>query len=336
MSTLGKNLVTLPDVQNQAKDGCGKAGDAVDNAVDKAGETVSNIGNGFRNTFGLRAKRAPASAGSALEGVCNKGAEAANKAVQLTADAINKAGGSIAHAIGIAEYYSVHIGVLCAGDYTPDFAAPDARPDIAACSPKFAAGQTDLAKKLDDEMQVGPFKFRLSDLDLVEGIQTAFDLIPRALVAMSYFFLVAAVALVAGFLTALAVLVLGLGFRPQLHGVQQMALLGGVGAVGLGWFLSLVGVVGLTVVAEKVKRAVNKDGGRFGMSAATSPAMYFLLWASLVCSTATLAALVFVWLRGRSADGSAVDEAYADKTLRRSGTSMEDSHGFYQEPVGGG
>jgi hypothetical protein len=329
MSTLGKNLVKVPDVQAAAKEGCGKAGDAVNNAADTVKNAGEDIGNGLKGAFGFKDRREPA-VGDVLEDVCNKGAEVANQAVQLTADVINKAAGSIAKAIGIKEYYSVHIGVLCYGDYKPDFKDKDAKPDVKECSPKFKAEKTDLSKTLDEELQVGPFKFKLSDLDLVDSIQDAFDLIPRALAAMSFFFLFAALALIVGFLITLAILAL----EYKMRGMQKFALLGGLGTLGLGWLLSLIGVVGLTIVAEKVKDAVNKNGDKFGMSAATSPGMYFLLWASLFFSTAAFAVLFFVWWRNRSGKGVAANEGYAEKN--QSGSSMEYSHGFYQEPVGGG
>jgi hypothetical protein len=245
----------------------------------------------------------------------------ANQAVQLGQDAVNKALGSVAKAIGIQEYYSIHIGALCEGNFDPSFNDKNAKPKVASCTPKFRTAQTDLSKKLDDDMQVGPFKFKLSDLGLVEGLQKALDLIPRALAAMAFFFLFAILALVLGLVLAVLTVV----FEYVLQGAQKAVLLGSLGAMGFAWFMSLIGVIGLTAVAEKVKREVKENGGKFGLEAGTSPALYFLLWGSLVFSTAAFGMLFFVWWRTKGGKRGQAD--YAEKPNRT------DSHGFSQEAL---
>jgi hypothetical protein len=333
MSTLGKNLIKAPDVAEAAKGGCNKAGNGISGAADKIGDGLGKVGGlfGAGDAVDDAVDSAGDTVGGAAEDACNKGAEVANQAVQLTADVVDKVAGSIAKALGIREYYSLHIGALCEGDYDPLFSDPKAEPDVDKCTPKFRVQKTDLSKKLDEELQVGPFKFSLSDLDLVEAIQKAFDLIPRALAAMGVFFLLATAAAAGGFLLSLVVFATTFAMR----GAQKMAVLGTLALTGLGWFLSLIGVVGITVVAEKVKRAVNEHGDKFGMSAGTSAGLYFLIWASLVFSTLALAALVFLWLRRpweEDADGG--QAGYAEKN--QSASTMEDDHGFYQEPINGG
>ncbi|KAL2128889.1 hypothetical protein VTI74DRAFT_8499 [Chaetomium olivicolor] len=335
MSTLGKNLLQVPDISDKAKGGCNKAGNAINDAANKAGDVAGDVigffgGGGAKKDFSNAIGKAGNAVGGAAEDACNKGAEIADQAVQLTEDVVDKALGSVAKAIGIKEYYSLHIGALCEGEYQPLFSDKDAKPEVAKCTPKFKAAQTDLSKKLDEELQVGPFKFKLSDLGLVEGIQKAFDLLPRALAAMGFFFLFAVLAIAAGFL--FSIVTLALDFFMQKF--QKFALLGALGFTGFGWFTSLIGVVGVTVVAEKVKGAVNKEGNKFGMSAATSPGLYFLLWASLVFSTFALALLALVWWRMRSGKGLTDRKHYAEKNQPAS--SMDDAHGFYQEPINGG
>ncbi|KAK3307513.1 uncharacterized protein B0T15DRAFT_180966 [Chaetomium strumarium] len=332
MSTLGKNLIKAPDVAEAAKGGCNKAGNGISNAADKIGDGLGKVGGlfGAEDKVDDAIDSAGDTVGGAAEDACNKGAEVANQAVQLTADAVDKVAGSIAKALGIREYYSLHIGALCEGDYDPLFSDPKAEPDVDKCSPKFRANKTDLSKKLDEELQVGPFKFKLSDLDLVEAIQKAFDLIPRALAAMGVFFLLATLATLAGFLLSLVVFATTFAMR----GAQKVAVLGALALTGLGWFLLLIGVVGITVVAEKVKKAVNEHGDKFGMSAGTSAGLYFLIWASLVFSTFALATLVFLWLRRPWEEDAEEGAAYAEKN--QSVSTMQDDHGFYQEPINGG
>jgi hypothetical protein len=232
--------------------------------------------------------------------------------------------GSIAKAIGIKEYYSVHIGSLCYGEYEPLFSDKDAKPKVEKCTKKFYTGQTDLSKKLDEELGVGPFKFRLSDLDLVEDIQSGFDKIPKVVASMAFFFLFAVLALLGGFLCCVGVL----GFEYMMHRMQKFALFGAVGCLGLGWFATFIGAAVITGVAEGIKKAVNKHASKFGMSAATSPGFYFLVWGSVLFSAISLGMLVYVFLRARKGQ-----EQYAEKN--ESTSSMEDSHGFAQMPTEG-
>lgn len=352
-STLGKNLIKVPDIKGKAAEGCGKAGDAVDGAVEKgkdiaedAGKTIEKGGkdaiDGFKNAFGIGRREPspdpnpdPASPGDLLEDVCNKGAEIAQGAVQLTAELVDKALGSVAKAIGIKEYYSIHIGVLCEGEYKPKFNAPDAEADVKKCTPKFKVAQTDLSKKLDEELQLGPLKFKLSDIGLVDTIQDALDLIPRALAAMAFFFLIAVLSLVLGFLlTSACVALEAIAHKRGSEQIQKLAMMGALGSLGLGWFTSLIGVVAVTIIAHKIKSAVNEHAAKFGMSAATSPGLYVLLWGSLFFSTVAVAILgyVFFMAKRKRAGGS---EASSESNYH-SGSEMVDNHGYYSESVVGG
>lgn len=328
MSTLGKNLIQVPDISDKAKSGCGKAGSAIDDAADKAGDAIGGLLGGKANDA---IDKAGDKVGGAAEDACNKGAEVADKAVQLTADVLDKVMGSIAKAIGIKEYYSVHIGALCYGEYEPLFSEKGAKPDVEKCSKKFYTGETDLSKKLDEELKVGPFKFSLGDLELVEDIKSGFDKIPKVVASMAFFFLFAVLALLAGFLCCVGVL----GFEYMMHGMQKFALFGAVGCLGLGWFASFIGAAVITGVAEGIKKAVNKHAKKFGMSAATSPGLYFLVWGSVIFSAISLGLLVFVFLRARKGQRmGAGQEQYAEKN--QSTSSMEDSHGFARMPTEGG
>ncbi|KAH6855775.1 hypothetical protein B0I37DRAFT_62617 [Chaetomium sp. MPI-CAGE-AT-0009] len=335
MSTLGKNLIKAPDVSEAAKEGCGKAGGAVSDAVDKVGDGLGKVGGlfGGGDEVNDAIDGAGDKVGGGVEGACNKGAEVADKAVQLTTDLIDKALGSIAKAIGIREYYSVHMGVLCEGEYEPLFSDKDAKPKVDKCSKKFYTGQTDISKKLDEELQVGPFKFRLSDLELVEEIQEGFDKIPKVIASMAFFVLFSVLVLVVGFLCCVAVV----GFEYAMQGAQKFAVFGAMGCLGLGWFTSLICAAVITGVAEAIKKAVNKHGDKFGLSASTSPGLYVLLWGTVLFSMIALGLVVFLWLKTRHGDegmgmGGDQQQQYVDK----SASSMEDSHGFARMPTSGG
>jgi hypothetical protein len=326
MSRLGQNLITFPDVAKEAKGACEEAGKKVDEVVDGAVNGAKDTFNDVKDAlpFGRR------DAGDVVTDVCNKGAEIANKAVQLTSDLVDKALGSVAKAVGVKEYYSLHIGTLCEGYYQPIWSDTNAKPNVEKCSKKFYTGKTDISKKLDEELGVGPFKFKLSDIGLVEDIQKAFDMIPRALAAMAFFFLFSTLALVAGFLLSGATL----AFEYTMQSFQKFALLGALGFTGFGWFTSLVGGIVVTVASNQISEAVNTHGGKFGISASTGSKLYSLVWASVAFSTITLALLGFVLWRTRNGRGMMAQQHYAEKNY--SGSTMEDSHGFAQMPTAGG
>lgn len=164
MSTFGKNLLNAPNIADLAKEDCGKAGNAIDKATGDAangvGQAVDTVADGGQKAvdgakdlgknLGINFRRQSAGGkvtdvlsdvgdkvGDGVSAACNKGAEIADKAVKLGQDAVNKALGSVAKAIGVKEYYSIHIGNLCEGEYKPIFSDKDAKVDVQTCTPKF-------------------------------------------------------------------------------------------------------------------------------------------------------------------------------------------------------
>ncbi|KAK4125948.1 hypothetical protein N657DRAFT_567901, partial [Parathielavia appendiculata] len=258
---------------------------------------------------------------------CSKGAGFVQEAAKRVNDFLSSA----AQEIGIKEYYSIHIGTLCEGYYAPKFSETNAKPDVERCSQKFFVGQTDLSKKLDEGLQLGPFQFNLTQLELVQGIQDAFDDIPEKLAAMAFFFLFATLAMVVSFLLCGA----SLAFKDTVR-LRKLALLGALGFMGFGWLTSLVGAMGVTVAAETIKSKVNEHGKKVNISASTSPALYGLVWTSVVFSTITLALLGVAWWRNRSGRGLVAQQQYAEKNQSGSTMQMEDSHGWAQMPPAGG
>ncbi|KAK3997414.1 hypothetical protein QBC44DRAFT_280385 [Cladorrhinum sp. PSN332] len=331
MSTFGKNMIgKLPNIVEEAKEACGKVNDGVDKVTDKIGDGAgkvvdgaAKVGEDIVNKLPKLpfAKREPQSAGDSVGGFiggigdkigdgleqgCNAGAQAAQKIVQFGQDAIDKALGSVAKAIGVKEYYSVHIGNLCEGEYTPLFSNPEAKVDVKKCTPKFSVARTNLSKSLDEELSVGPFKFRLSEIDIVDTIQDVLDLIPRLLAAMGFFFLFATIFLSFGFVGAVALFATDFKF----NGVQKYLMLGTLGFSSIGWVMAGIGTVGITFAAEKIKKEVNEHGEKFGMSANTSGGLYFLMWSSSVLAGLAVATLAYAHYTNRHPSGarSGIDE----------------------------
>jgi len=331
-NTTNFGLNNLTDIENKAKKACGDIGDKIDGVVDtvkggaedaakgaqdavnSAGDAAKGAADTVAGIFGRDELEDRGVIGDALGNVCGDVVKAAGDFVdKLTA------------ALGIMPYYSVHIGVLCEGNSTKS---------VQNCSPKFVAEKTDISKSLDSEMQVGPVKYKLSDIGLVHEIQESFDKISKAVARVAYPFLIIVIILATGFLCTIAVLV----FEYVLHSMQKFALFAALGSLGLGSFALFICAAVTTGIAEVAKKEVNKHGGKFGISAGTSPALYFLLWGSVAFSAAALGMLAFLFVKTRNGAGMGGghrgQEQYAEKNM--SDSSMEDSHGFARMPTEGG
>ncbi|KAL2256551.1 hypothetical protein VTK26DRAFT_1495 [Humicola hyalothermophila] len=334
-SRLGQNIIEKPDISGKAAAACGKLGDNVDEVVGKGKDIVQDVGKTLGDVFGRSPEPEPA-VGDELEKVCNKGAEIVDKLAQIPIDAVNNALGSVAKAMGIKEYYSLHIGVLCEGSWKPSFNSSNAKADVQSCSTKFAVSQLKLLEKISNAINKGPLDVTLSAIGLDDAINAALKLIPTALAAMSIFYLVALVALLLGFLVTAATAVLESGVTPGSGSefVQKALLNCSLGLLGLGWLLSFIGAVSVTAIGHQIRDAVNEHADKFGMSASTPPGMYFLLWLSLLFATVAIAVLALVKFVNERLDGLHKRGQNFAKDARS--VSSVDNRGFYQEPVAGG
>ncbi|KAK4221476.1 hypothetical protein QBC38DRAFT_126124 [Podospora fimiseda] len=331
MSTFGKNMIgKKPEIAAMAAEACGKANNAIDQATKDAGKAVGDAANtveqagkdivknlpklpfkreadpGIGDALGEGLGKAGDVFGDVASGACNAGAQAAEKIAAFGIDAVNKVGGSVAKALGVKEYYAVHIGSLCEGEYKPAFNNPEAEVEVQECTPKFSVARTDLSKALDQELGVGPFKFRLNEIGLIDKIQDVLDMIPRLLAAMGFFFLFATIFFSFGFLGTIAIV----ATESKSNTLQKYVLFGTIGFTGLAWGMTGLGTVLITYAAEKIKKEVNENGEKFGMSASTSPGLYFLMWTACVLSTIAVGSLAYAYWVGRHPSGarSGIDE----------------------------
>lgn len=120
---------------------------------------------------------------------------------------------------------------------------------------------------------------------------------------MGFFFLFATILIAIGFIGSVGIV--ATDYTAQ--SVQPHLMVPTMVALGLGWFMAGIGALGLTAAAEKIKKTVNKEGGKFGMSADTSGGLYFLIWATTVLATVAFAAVVFTWYSARHPSGARSD-----------------------------
>ncbi|KAK4100282.1 hypothetical protein N658DRAFT_487010 [Parathielavia hyrcaniae] len=336
-SGLGRTNLTavlMERAEEKAAEACKNAGDKIDDFANSAAETVENAKDKAEdkaeeavdfikdnNPFGRR----DFDFGGSLSDLCKGLVQKAKEIIKEVEDLVR----SMARAAGIREHYSLHIGALCEGDFT-DFRNQSAGINVTGCTTKFDHDEVpNFSKTLDQGLQVGGWNLSLSDVKFGKEVKGAFDLIPKALATMAYFFLAGVVSM------AIALLLCGflLGCPPESR-LKKHALLGALGFMFLGWLISAIGVGGITWAAEKIKSEVNEHGSDFGISASTSPALYGLIWTSLVLSTLALALLGLAWKVNRRPRGlTAAPQQYVENN--QSGSST-DSHGYKQMEAEGG
>ncbi|KAL1841972.1 hypothetical protein VTJ49DRAFT_6215 [Mycothermus thermophilus] len=310
----------------------------LNSAGNKACESVSSgISKGL-DLIGIDSKDAD----EAISGTCNN-------AVKITSDALADAQRSIARALGIHEYYSVHAGSICWADYGEDKDDSDNEDNdddddgsksrkirrkedknnkdndstssktqidhlnrgisSPACTPKFRWGtRPDLTLVLDKDLQIGPFKARFTDLNLVRELVDALSIIPRAVFAMACFLLTSCSALALALICNVVLVGLehALERRPEgspaLKKAQDMTMLGALFGLGVGLLATVVATVGVAAAGETVKKGVNKYMADFGIMAETSYLLYGLLCAVVGCGAVAFWALLGVHQRAKRAE----------------------------------
>jgi len=309
----------VDNVVDKAKDVAGKAVDKVQdigeeaidagkNAADTAKDVAKNIGKklGFGRRDPLLGKVIKGTAklvGGTGLGKNNEFSEKCTEVLggltQFPAALIAKLAGSTARALGIQEYYSVHIGVVCVGSYEPDPFAKNPKINITDCTTKFHTPGSkvfDFLEDLQEKISSGPFnKIKLIDtLRLPEMILKALKLVSSLLTNFSNAFLASVLAL------ALAFIVLCLLFVPKLEEnpkIQFYCLMASTVLLGTSWLIALVASGIITWMACKIEEKLREYGPKFGIVATRPPGVYVLLWSGVVLESVALAVVTLMVLK---------------------------------------
>jgi hypothetical protein len=99
-------------------------------------------------------------------------------------DATASAADAVAEALGISEWFSLHVMTACQGMYTPDASANDAGFNITSCTDAAPDNRLDLEDMLGSELSAGPIDITLEDINWPDEVQDAIDLLNTALLAL--------------------------------------------------------------------------------------------------------------------------------------------------------
>jgi len=186
-------------------------------------------------------------------------------------DIANGVAGDLAEALGISDWYSVHIQAACEGKYEPNATEPSPSLNITNCttsSPTYKLNFTDI---LDKQLDLGPLDFNLADLNYPDEIQEKLDIINDLLLGL------------------FIVYVLGMGF-------SGLAVIGSLAAIflahsrlvvlfnfsvsGLAALSMTIGSIIVTIAGTKGVNQLNKVAEDFGIVASRGKNFLIISWVS--------------------------------------------------------
>jgi hypothetical protein len=203
--------------------------------------------------------------------------------------AIGDVANKLAGALGIQQWYSMHLMGMCEGSYTPDATVPHAQLKVLSCtkptamctyclhrvitSPNSIPDHFDISDQLSKELQLGTLHLDLSAIGWPSDIQNGLDNMSTALNAI---FVLYAVGTAATSLIILAT-VIKLVVR-----TSRVASLGNWSLLCLPFLSLLIASAIATIVQMKAVGVINKYGNGIGLYAYRGDKYLLLTWAAVV------------------------------------------------------
>ncbi|RKL36991.1 hypothetical protein BFJ70_g7152 [Fusarium oxysporum] len=185
----------------------------------------------------------------------------------ITGDVADK----LADTIGISEWYSIHVMATCDGQYKPNATSPGAGYNVTNCTNSAPEKRFNLTEMLDKQLEVGPFKLNLADINWPDDIQDSIDLLNTALLVTFVFYVLAV-----GFSGLAMVASAGAFFLFARRGVNAVnVILSGLAALVL-----LIASILVTVAGKKGVDKINDVGDDVGLSASVGNKFLALTWAA--------------------------------------------------------
>jgi len=178
----------------------------------------------------------------------------------------------LAKELGIKQWYSLHLMDMCEGTYAPNATEKGAALNVSTCSNQTAMYHFDISTQLNKELEVGPLKINLSDIDWPSDIQSGLNDLNTALDAT---FVLYAIGIAAAGCAILASLV-----AVFLHGSRLISF-GNWGLASLSFFALLIASIIVTVIQSKATHLINKYGNEIGVYAYKGGKYLTLTWVAV-------------------------------------------------------
>ncbi|KAI5464570.1 actin cortical patch SUR7/pH-response regulator pali [Mariannaea sp. PMI_226] len=199
--------------------------------------------------------------------------------------AINNITGEVADhwasALGIKEWYSLHVIDLCEGNYKPNATASGAGFNVSKCT-KNSVHDYNVSKLLEQDLSIGPFNFTLAELGWSDDIN---DAIAKLNDALHGLFIVYVICIVASGLSIIACVVALIWFKE--HASTTKAVKTNfrcasanivIASLAAGSIFAASMIV--TIAADKGVKKLNSSADAIGVSASLGHKFLALTWAA--------------------------------------------------------
>jgi len=200
-------------------------------------------------------------------------------------DALNSAVQSFAKALGLKDFYSIHVLDHCEGFFHPNGTS---QRNVTYCSNSTSFPQFDPGETLQRQLNASGVDVNLSDLHWPSAIDKAVNDLKLAFNIMFVLYCIGITAVGFAFLGS----ILGIFFQ------GRISALGNIFLTQLAFLALLIASIIITVGSDKATNAINKYGKAIDINAARGKKLLGLTWATVVLSfLASLAWLVefIIW-----------------------------------------
>ncbi|CAJ2512370.1 Uu.00g053850.m01.CDS01 [Anthostomella pinea] len=204
-------------------------------------------------------------------GISDIGQDVKNDLTDIANNIANDVADKLADAIGISEWYSLHIMTACEGVFSPNATNPGAWFNTTNCTAQEAGLHFNLTELINGELQAGPLHLSAADLRFPQKVQDAVDLINDTLLAVFLFYVLGSAFTGLSFLVCIVLLTL----RPDM---SRLVILANLAISILAALTLAIGSAMTTAVAKKGVSKINDAGEDVGISAVEGTKFITISW----------------------------------------------------------
>lgn len=202
----------------------------------------------------------------------------------------NAAADELAEALGLNEWYSMHVMTVCQGLYKPE----SNNLNISHCNNTAPEDAFNIEEMLSEELELGPVDITLQDLNFPTEIQDQLDTINDALLALFVLYVLGiAFSGIGVFTAALAF------FFPT----KRTLVLVNVAVIGIAMLVLLVGSIVVTVAVTEGVDQINDIGEEVGVNIERGDNFLAITWAAAALTVVSFIVwcvqLCNVWREGK-------------------------------------
>jgi len=194
-------------------------------------------------------------------------------------DLVGGAVDDVANALGISDWYSIHVMDACEGQYKPNATADSTSLNITDCTNSKPGNRFNMTKLLDKSISVGPVDVSLNDLGYTDEIQDKVDILNDALLGLFILYVLGM-----GFCGVAICGCLGAFLAPAR---KSMALTNLIASI-LACLSLIIASILVTVAVTKGVREINDVGEEFGLEVQRGTKFLIISWVAagvMLCTT---------------------------------------------------